>query len=201
MLGMFALNAAGLSGSLLQMINHGLSTGALFLLVGMLYERYHTRNISDYGGMGARLGLMACLWIFICLSSLGLPGLNGFVGEALVFFGMFEARPALAIVGTAGIVLGAWYLLNTVRRMFAGPLREPEHGNHGPRTDLTGRELVALLPIVALCLLLGIYPQPVLDTSRRDINIVADIMKAHMAHSPQATGMARTTDEQVLTTD
>src|SRR5947209_13484660 len=90
MLGMFALNVTGLSGSLLQMINHGLSTGALFLLVGMLYERYHTRRQTDFGGLGARLHLMACFWVFICLSSVGLPGLNGFVGEVLVFLGMFD---------------------------------------------------------------------------------------------------------------
>src|SRR5207245_8473335 len=83
MVGMFSLNVPGLSGSLLQMINHGLSTGALFLLVGMLYDRYHTRLLHDYGGMGAKLRLLACFMVFICLTSLGLPGLNGFVGEAL----------------------------------------------------------------------------------------------------------------------
>src|SRR5207247_885050 len=94
MLGMFALNATGLSGGLLQMINHGLSTGALFLLVGMLYERYHTRKIGDYGGMGSRLGLLACVMIFICLTSIGLPGLNGFVGEALVFIRSRCSMPA-----------------------------------------------------------------------------------------------------------
>jgi NADH-quinone oxidoreductase subunit M len=197
MLGMFALNAAGLSGSLLQMINHGLSTGALFLLVGMLYERYHTRKLSDYGGMGARLGLMACAWIFICLSSVGLPGLNGFVGEALVFFGMFDVWPALAIAGTAGIILGAWYLLNLIQRVFTGPVREPAREGHEPVTDLNGRELAALLPIVGLCLLLGIYPQPVLDTSRRDINVVANIIHARQipaaAHQHHPEAQARAT--------
>jgi NADH-quinone oxidoreductase subunit M len=194
MLGMFALNAAGISGSLLQMINHGLSTGALFLLVGMLYERYHTRKLSDYGGMGARLGLMACIWIFICLSSLGLPGLNGFVGEALVFFGMFDIKPALAIVGTAGVVLGAWYLLNLVLRVFTGAVREPHHEGAEPVGDLNRRELAALLPIVGLCLLLGIYPQPVLDTSRRDINVIAKILHARRTvaqpHRPEAQARA-----------
>src|SRR4029077_18960777 len=90
MLGMFALNAAGLSGSLLQMINHGLSTGALFLLVGMLYERYHTRMMGDYGGLGDRLHLLSLFMVFFCLTSIGLPGLNGFVGEVLVLLGMYE---------------------------------------------------------------------------------------------------------------
>src|SRR5207245_9197598 len=88
MLGMFALNAAGLSGSLLQMINHGLSTGALFLLVGMLYERYHTRMMGDYGGLGARVHLLSCFMVFFCLTSIGLPGLNGFIGEVLVLVWM-----------------------------------------------------------------------------------------------------------------
>jgi NADH-quinone oxidoreductase subunit M len=193
MLGMFALNAAGLSGSLLQMINHGLSTGALFLLVGMLYERYHTRKLSDYGGMGSRLGLTACAWIFICLSSVGLPGLNGFVGEALVFFGMFDVSKGLAIVGTAGIILGAWYLLTLVQRVFTGPLREPVHGDHEPVRDLNGRELAALLPIVGLCFFLGIYPQPVLNASRRDINVVANLLRARQTaatHQPDAQARA-----------
>jgi NADH-quinone oxidoreductase subunit M len=177
MLGMFALNAAGLSGGLLQMINHGLSTGALFLLVGMLYDRYHTRKIGDYGGMGARLGLLSCAMIFICLTSIGLPGLNGFVGEALVFFGMFEVRRGLAIVGTAGILLGAWYLLTMVLRVFCGPLKEPGHDGHGPVEDLSLRELAALAPIVGLCFLLGIYPQPILNASKRDIDVVVNIVQ------------------------
>jgi NADH-quinone oxidoreductase subunit M len=177
MLGLFALNAAGLAGGLLQMINHGLSTGALFLLVGMLYERYHTRKLSDYRGMGSRLGLLSCVMVFICLTSIGLPGLNGFVGEALVFFGMFEARPALAIVGTAGIVLGAWYLLTMVRRVFFGPLKEPAHEGHEV-TDLSGREWAALVPIMALCVFLGVYPQAVLNTSRRDLELVANLLQA-----------------------
>jgi NADH-quinone oxidoreductase subunit M len=180
MLGLFALNSAGLSGGLLQMINHGLSTGALFLLVGMLYERYHTRKIADYGGMGARLGILACAMIFICLTSIGLPGLNGFVGEALVFFGMFEVRRGLAIVGTAGILLGAWYLLSMVWRVFCGTLKEPVHNGHQPVADLGLRELAALAPIVVLCVFLGICPQPVLKASRRDIDVVANIVEARM---------------------
>jgi NADH-quinone oxidoreductase subunit M len=178
MLGMFALNLTGLSGSLLQMINHGLSTGALFLLVGMLYERYHTRQMHDYGGIAARLRLLACFMVFICLSSLGLPGLNGFVGEALVFFGMYEFRPVFAVVGTAGILLGAWYLLRLLLRVFFGPVKEPEHDGHGPAMDLQAREVAALAPIALLCLLIGVYPQPILETSKRDLTVVADIVAA-----------------------
>jgi NADH-quinone oxidoreductase subunit M len=175
MLGMFALNATGLAGSLLQMINHGLSTGALFLLIGMLYERYHTRQINDYSGMGAKLGLLSCFMVFTCLTSVGLPFLNGFVGEALVFLGMIDVRPGLAIVGTAGIVLGAWYLLTMLMRVFFGPLKEPHHEGHAVG-DLNGRELATLVPIAALCILLGVYPQPVLDTSRADLERVARLI-------------------------
>jgi NADH-quinone oxidoreductase subunit M len=175
MMGMFAFNPQGLAGSLLQMINHGLSTGALFLLIGMLYERYHTRQIGDYSGMAARLGLLATFMVFTCLTSIGLPFLNGFVGEALVFLGMIDVRPGLAVVGTAGIVLGAWYLLTMLMKVFFGPLKEPEHGGHAVG-DLNGRELATLLPIAALCVLLGVYPQPVLDTSRADLQRVSRML-------------------------
>ena len=102
MLGMFALNAEGISGSVLQMVNHGLSTGALFLLVGMLYDRYHTRMMTDLGGLAARLPLLACGMVFICLSSVGLPGLNGFVGEVLSLIGMFKFHAVYAVFGDNG---------------------------------------------------------------------------------------------------
>ena len=176
-LGLFALNAAGLTGGLLQMINHGLSTGALFLLVGMLYERYHTRKMSDYGGMASRLGLLSFAFVFVCLSSVGLPGLNGFVGEAFVFFGMFERRPIYAILGTAGIILGAWYLLTMLWSVFFGALKEPAHEGHGEIQDLNGREIATLAPILTLCLWLGVYPQPVIETMRPDVQIVANILQ------------------------
>jgi NADH-quinone oxidoreductase subunit M len=179
-LGLFALNAAGLTGGLLQMINHGLSTGALFLLVGMLYERYHTRQMSDYSGMAARLGWLAAAFVFVSLSSVGLPGLNGFVGEALVFFGMFDVSPALAIIGSAGIILGAWYLFTMLWMVFFGALKEPQHEGH-PITDLTGREVATLAPILACCLLLGVYPQPVIDTIKPDVDVVANILSARRA--------------------
>ncbi len=187
MLGMFALNEAGLAGSLLQMINHGLSTGALFLLVGMLYERYHTRTIGDYGGMAARLKLFGCFMVFICLTSVGLPGLNGFVGEVLVLWGIYDSRgagvngPVLAMVAASGIVLGAWYLFSLLRRVFFGPVKEPHHEGHAPVADLKVRELAALVPIAAACLFIGLYPQPLLDAAKRDLKVVADTADAARA--------------------
>jgi NADH-quinone oxidoreductase subunit M len=183
-LGMFALNAAGLTGSLLQMINHGLSTGALFLLVGMLYERYHTRQMSEYGGMASRLGLLAAAFVFISLSSVGLPGLNGFVGEAFVFFGMFDRRPTMAILGTAGIILGAWYLFTMLRLVFFGALKEPAHEGHAEIGDLNAREVAILGPILALCLILGVYPQPVIESMRPDVQIVANILQKSQTPPP-----------------
>ncbi|HMF13391.1 MAG TPA: NADH-quinone oxidoreductase subunit M [Gemmataceae bacterium] len=182
MLGMFALNEAGLSGSLLQMINHGLSTGALFLLVGMLYERYHTRRIGDYGGMAARLKLLSVFMVFICLSSVGLPGLNGFVGEVLVFVGIYDLRGspvdgrALMVLATSGVVLGAWYLFTMLQRMFIGPVKEPQtHAEPGgsPSGDINGREIAALGPIAVVCVVLGVVPGLVLDASKPDLRVVA----------------------------
>ncbi|MCI0463488.1 MAG: NADH-quinone oxidoreductase subunit M [Gemmataceae bacterium] len=190
MLGMFALNQAGLAGSLLQMINHGLSTGALFLLVGMLYDRYHTRKIDDYGGMGARLGLLTFCMVFINLSSIGLPGLNGFVGEAMVFLGMFEKHPVMAGLGTAGILLGAWYMLTVVKRVFFGPLKEPHHDK--PVGDLDAREWLTLGPIMVLCIALGVYPQPVLDSVRGDLLVVEHLV----THRPRSTTEGAQQDAQ-----
>jgi NADH-quinone oxidoreductase subunit M len=196
MLGMFALSVTGLSGSLLQMVNHGLSTGALFLLVGMLYERYHTRLMDDYSGIADRLRLLACFMVFFCLTSVGLPGLNGFVGEALVLMGMYDfemrhgERPAFAVVAATGVVLGAWYLLTMLRRVFFGPVKEPAHGNHGLTGDLNPRELAALVPVAVLCVVLGVYPQPFLEIARPDIETVAVL--ADLAQPRGGTAVART---------
>lgn len=180
MLGLFALNVEGMSGGVLQMINHGLSTGALFLLVGMIYERYHTRQLTEVGGLAVKLPLIAIMTVFICLASIGLPGLNGFVGEFLSLIGMFEANPLFAVVGTLGVVLGAWYLLTMVQRGFFGPLREPEpHGEdrrrHAPIRDLRVREFAMLAPIAALCLWIGVYPKPLLEVIGPDVQRIIAI--------------------------
>ncbi|MFL5328100.1 MAG: NuoM family protein [Gemmataceae bacterium] len=182
-LGLFALNTEGISGGLLQMINHGLSTGGLFLLVGMLYERYHTRMMPDYSGMGARLKLLSVFMVFICLTSIGFPGLNGFVGEMLILAGTYgiPAPPGAAwvLVSTvaAGIFLGAWYLFTMLRNVFFGPVHEPDHGGHAV-SDLNGRELAAMLPLAAACIWLGVNPQPVLQSAARDVNVVVRIADA-----------------------
>lgn len=127
LLGLFALNNVGITGSLLQMINHGLSTGALFAMVGMLYERYHTRDIDAYGGLTRKFPIMSFFFVLLAFSSIGLPGLNGFTGEVLSLIGMFEVHPVYGLLGLSGIILGAWYMLWLVQRIFYGRLREPIH--------------------------------------------------------------------------
>jgi len=190
MLGLFALNSAGLAGGVLQMINHGLSTGALFLLVGMIYDRYHTRMLDELGGLAARLPLLACTMAFIAMASIGLPGLNGFVGEVLSLIGMFQRHPLYAVLGTTGIVLGAWYVLSMLQRAFFGPLREPAHSSE-PVRDMNAREIAAIAPICALCLWIGVMPQPLLNTIRPDVEAVVALyqgLETQMAERPpQAT--------------
>jgi len=167
-LGLFALNAEGVSGGVLQMVNHGLSTGALFLLVGMIVDRYRTRMMSRLGGLATRLPLLAVCMVFICLSSVGLPGLNNFVGEFLSLAGMFATRPWFAVAGATGVILGAWYTLSMLQRVFFGPLREPERPGVEVR-DLRLREAVAVVPLMGLCLWIGVYPQPLLDLIEPDV--------------------------------
>jgi NADH-quinone oxidoreductase subunit M len=174
-LGLFALNAAGIAGGVMQMINHGLSTGALFLIVGMIYERYHTRQIDDFGGLAAKLPLLACAMVFISLSSIGLPGLNGFVGEILSLAGMFERHPLYAVIGAIGLILGAWYLLTMLQHVFFGPMKEPHHGGHHAIHDMNLREGLALAPICVLCLWIGVRPQPLLDVIKPDVDAVAEL--------------------------
>lgn len=178
MLGLFALNNEGISGGILQMINHGLSTGALFCIVGMFYERYHTRQLSELGGLANRLPLLAVAMVFTSFASIGLPGLNGFVGEVLSLMGMFKRDPLLAIIGASGVVLGAWYLLGVLQKAFFGPLQEPHHGHdhgHEPIADLNAREVLTLAPLLVMCLWLGLFPQPVLDLIRPDVESLTQL--------------------------
>lgn len=174
MLGLFALNVEGITGGVLQMINHGLSTGGLFLLVGMAYERYHTRMVDDLGGLASRLPLLAAGMVFISMASIGLPGLNGFVGEMLSLGGMFKRNPYYAAIGASGLVLGAWYLLTMLQTVFFGTLKEPAHGDAHVR-DLSLRELAALVPIAAACLWIGVRPQPLVDMIRPDVEAIAQL--------------------------
>jgi NADH-quinone oxidoreductase subunit M len=158
-LGMFALTGPGLRGAVLQMINHGLSTGLLFLLVGMIYERTHTRDLARYGGIASVMPLFALFFVFTVLSSVGLPGLNGFVGEYLILSGTFAASPFWAVIGVSGVVFGAIYLLMATRRVLFGALT---HAENRELSDLGAREIGLMLPLCVLVVWLGVQPAPFL---------------------------------------
>ncbi len=166
MLGIFALNPQGLSGSILQMINHGLSTGALFLLVGMIYERRHTRLLTDFSGLWKVMPVYAALFLVVMLSSAGLPGLNGFVGEFLVLLGAFQANPIYAILAATGVILAAVYLFWMFQRVFYEKITNP--ANEALR-DLSAREVLTLAPIIVLIVFIGVYPQPFLGPMQASV--------------------------------
>lgn len=159
-LGIFVGNGAGINGAVLQMVNHGLSTGALFILVGILYERRHTREISDFGGLAASVPLLSGIFLFVALSSIGLPGLNGFVGEFLILLGTFEAYRWWVVPAAFGIVLAAIYLLWAYQRVFQGPITREENRNI---PDLNTRELVMLAPLLIGIVFIGMFPKPLID--------------------------------------
>ncbi|MFQ6132623.1 MAG: NADH-quinone oxidoreductase subunit M [Armatimonadota bacterium] len=172
-LGIFAFNVQGLQGAMIQMVNHGLSTGALFLIAGMLYERRHTRLITEFGGLWKQMPLFAAFFMIVVLSSLGLPGLNGFVGEFLVLVGAFlhaseggGAHYALPVLAAFGVVLAAVYLLWMFRRVMHGELTKEENRR---LHDLSVREALVLLPIVLLIFAIGLYPKPFLERTEASV--------------------------------
>ncbi|MDO8588301.1 MAG: NADH-quinone oxidoreductase subunit M [Armatimonadota bacterium] len=151
--------AVALNGAMLQMFSHGIITGALFLLVGVIYERAHTRNLNEFGGLWARLPLFGSIFITACLASLGLPGMSGFIAELMVFLGTFKASVLFAGLGTIGIVVTAAYLLWTIQRILLGPANP----KYEKLLDMDGREILVLTPLVALMLLFGLWPAPILQ--------------------------------------
>ena len=165
MVGMFVFNEQGLHGAILQMVNHGLSTGALFLLVGMIYERRHTRMIADFGGIAKQMPIYFFLFLIVLLSSIGLPLLNGFVGEFLILLGAFRAKAWIAIIATSGVIWGAVYMLWMFQRVMFGPLDKEENKQ---LKDLDRREIAILVPIIIAMFWIGIYSNSILrkmDTS------------------------------------
>jgi len=191
-LGIFALTPLGLSGSIIQQVNHGISTGALFLLVGVLYERRHTRMISDFGGLSTPMPNFAAVYMIITLSSLGMPLLNGFVGEFTILRGAFEVRWQWAVWGVIGVVLGAAYLLWLYQRVMFGSVTNPAN-EHLP--DLNNREYATLIPLVLLAFWIGIYPAPLfrlLDVPVKQLveRVNPTYYMAHAAPAPAAAAPA-----------
>jgi len=193
MLGLFALNTQGLQGGVLQMINHGLSTGALFLAVGIVYERRHTREISEFGGLAEVLPWFAALFLIVCLSSLGLPGLNGFVGEFLILLGAFRMNPYVAALSATGVILAAVYLLWMYQRVMFGPVTQEK--NRGLR-DLSPREFWTLIPVIAVIIWIGVYPNPFLRKLDASVSDLVERMNSRTVATrtapPDATGAVST---------
>ena len=171
MLGIFALTVQSVQGALMIMINHGISTGALFLLVGIIYERRHSRLIDSYGGIARVVPMFAAALTFVSLSSIGLPGTNGFVGEFLVLIGSFRTYPVLTIIATTGVIFAAAYLLWALQRILFNPLDKPEN-THIP--DLNRRELALLVPMIVVIIWLGVYPAPVLRRMESSAQLLVD---------------------------
>ena len=181
-LGMFAMNSTGLEGSVIQMLNHGLTTGALFACVGVIYERYHTRQMGQMGGLWERLPLLATFLILASLGSAAVPGLNGFVGEFPILAGMFARSQVAAIFAAVGMILGAYYLLLMLQRVLFGPLREPAaHDAHGhdhaaPVRPLGWHEVAGLTPLMVLIVAIGVYPKPFVDRIKPAVAPIARVL-------------------------
>ncbi len=186
-LGLFALTPAGINGGMLQMVNHGISTGLLFLLVGMIYERRHSRALNAFGGVAVAMPIFALFWVITTLSSVGLPGLNGFVGEYLILYGSFQASPLWSIIGLSGVIFGAVYLLMATRRMLFGALDKPENRE---LSDIGAREIGLLLPLIVLVVWLGVSPNTFLSKTQPDleqINLRLDEARRALLASADST--------------
>jgi NADH-quinone oxidoreductase subunit M len=173
-LGIFALNQAGLSGSVLQQINHGISTGALFLIVGILYERRHTREIAEYGGISNVMPIYATITMIMFLSSMGLPLLNGFVGEFTILQGAFTANWRWAAWAAPGVVLAAAYLLWLYQRVFFGTVTNPKNEK---LHDLTPREILTFAPLIICAFWIGLYPKPFFQILEQPVNQIVQTIQ------------------------
>jgi NADH-quinone oxidoreductase subunit M len=184
MLGMFALNPVGIKGSIIQQINHGISTGALFLLVGVVYERRHTRQISEYGGLSKVMPVYAAIFCVMMLSSIGLPALNGFIGEFLILQGIFTVNKMWAAFAASGIVLGAAYMLWLYQRTMFGKIENPKNE---ALQDMSLREVMTFVPLIILAVWIGIYPTPFLNRLNTSVDrVVARVSPQYLPQSASA---------------
>jgi len=176
MLGIFAMNLQGLAGGMLQMINHGISTGALFLIVGFIYERRHTRLIADFGGLSKTMPVFATMFLIITFSSIGLPGTNGFVGEFLILMGAFESGLRwYAVFATTGVILAAVYMLWMFQRVMMGKITNPENEKV---EDLSAREVAVMAPLLVFVFWIGFYPNTFLEKMNPSLENLIQQVKA-----------------------
>ena len=185
-LGTFALTSGGLQGAVIQNVNHGITTGALFLLVGFIYERRHTKQIADFGGLQKVMPIYAGFFLFMIFASIGLPGLNGFVGEFLVLIGSYTSLPVLTVIAASGVILAAIYLLWAYERVFTGV---PDKEENKVLSDLSVREVALLAPLAALVLVLGFYPNILLDKIAPSTEAVLDHIEATTDYQVPYPGM------------
>jgi NADH-quinone oxidoreductase subunit M len=185
-LGTFALTSQALEGALFLMISHGLTTGALFLLIGMIYERTHTRAIADYGGLAQVMPVYAGIFLFSIFASAGLPGLSGFVGEFMILIGAYLTMPVLAVIAGFGVILAAVYLLWAYERVFTGPTNPKLEG----LKDLGFREIAIMVPLVVLIIGLGVYPKPVMERISPSVEIILERIEAETDYEVPTFGRA-----------
>ena len=191
-IGVFALDVNGLQGGLLVMISHGISTGALFLLLGMLYERRHTRTIAEFGGIGRVAPWLATAFVITALASIGLPGTSGFVGEFLALIGVFENHPGVGVFATTGVIFAAYYMLPMVQSVFFNALDKPE--NRAVQ-DLSRREVAILAPMIALMIVIGVHPTPLLRRTEPSVQMILDRVWEGVPQGEVSVGVAPGTGE------
>ena len=180
-LGIFALTVQGVQGAMIVMLSHGVSTGAMFLLLGMLYERRHTRLISEFGGLSAVMPMFATIFVVTALASIGLPGLSGFVGEFLALVGTFQTHPVVALIATTGVIFAAYYMLPMVQRIWFNSLDNEK--NRGLR-DLSGRELAVLVPLVVVMVWMGVSPKPFLERMQPTVEVLLQTVEQKRTPPP-----------------
>jgi NADH-quinone oxidoreductase subunit M len=204
MLGMFALNPVGITGSIIQQLNHGISTGGLFLLVGVVYERRHTRELSEYGGLSKVMPVYAAVFLLMTMSSIGLPALNGFIGEFLILQGVFVHSKMWAAFAASGVVLGAAYMLYLYQRTMFGKIDNPKNEK---LLDLNVREFMTFAPLIVLAVWIGLYPKPFLDRLSTSVrNVIARVSPEYAGNqladcdtTPKPELLAANTAAQFLT--
>src|SRR2546425_2143877 len=194
MLGMFALNPVGITGSIIQQLNHGISTGALFLIVGIVYERRHTREISEYGGLSKVMPVYAAVFLLVTLSSIGLPALNGFIGEFLILQGVFVASKAWAAFAASGVVLGAAYMLYLYQRTMFGKVENPKNER---LMDLSNREFATFAPLIVLAVWIGLYPAPFLRRLETSVQHIMTRVDSQYAQAYADCGAGAPTAAQI----